>query len=159
MSTDAWRDYKIETAHRWLDGIRRQGIESQRLCALVEDLRYKATGLTAIDYAAHSPSQGPNKDAIPNAISVIQTAIAHYTTALAELTAAQHTADLALTKMDDTSLRAALTYHYLLGLEWCIVAKKMHYSESGLMKLRKRALAAAYDVMPLSERDPLPKAI
>lgn len=159
MPSEEWDEYRIAVAHKWLNGIRQKAIESQRLCALVEDMRGKATGLKGIDYATQSFTHAPNRDAIPNAVAGIQIAVARYCTALSELTADQQQAERALSELEDVSYRAALTYHYLLNTTWAACCERMGYSEGGMMKLRRRALSAAYDVMPLSEKDPLPRAI
>ena len=54
----------------------------------------------------------------------------------------------------------ALHLYYVDALDgWERVCVEMGYSYDGLMKLRRRALLHAYDVMPHTERDSLPPAI
>lgn len=151
--------YRAEQAHAYLERIRRLGEDCAALQAEVDDARERASGLTGIDYSRDLVSAMPNDEAFVNAVEAIRSAVADYVAKLAEHTDERHRASMAVMRMEDATEARALRLRYLLDMDWEAICVQMHYSYDGMMKLRRRALCSYYDVMPVSERDPMQAAI
>lgn len=150
--------YKAAQAEAWLDYVRSLGTRCATLRDAIEHERAAAEGVQAVCYDGmpHASSTG---DALPDAVARIQEAIAEFATELAGYTDAQTDAHRRLMRMPDASCSGCLVRHYVLGKPWKDVCERMGYSRDGMMTLRRRALAMAYDVMPHGWRDPLHPAV
>ena len=155
-AADELQRYRIEQAHDYLERIRKLGEDCAALQAEVDDARDRLGG---VDYSRDSISLSPNDDAMVEAVDAIKHAVRDYVMKLAEYTDERHRASMAVMKMDDATEARALRLRYLLNMDWEAVCVQMHYSYDGMMKLRRRALCSYYDVMPHTERDPMPSAI
>lgn len=156
--TEEYERYKASMAAQWLEHVAKVG---RRLRALEDEIaaqRANAEGVQAVCYDGmpRSPSDG---QALPNAVIRLQDLIADYCEEQAEYVEVQRDAHERLRKMDDPSRAECLAKHYLLGWKWERVCVHMDYTWDGMMGLRRRALADAYDVMPPAWRDPVHSAL
>lgn len=157
--SDEYDAYKRAQATRWLEHVRRLGGKCRALQREVEEHRELASGLKGLDYSAPAVSASSSPDGIPNAVALLLETIEDYCTELAGYVAEQKAAHDALNSMSDELGAEALKRHYLCGQSWESCCVDMGYSWQGMMSLRKRALAMAYDVMPTERRDPMQPAI
>ena len=152
--------YRTDQAEAWLMKVRKAVGYAK---ALEESAAYHfaaADNLKSMDYSAIRVTTSPTPDQIPNAV------IAHIEAgkALGEVAASASEriaqAARALSQMDDATEAMCLQLYYVDALEtWEHVCVRMHYTYDGMMKLRRRALLHAYDVMPHVERDAIPTAL
>ena len=151
--------YKAEQAHAYLDGIRKAGESCAGLVELVADARARAEGLGGVDYRAERVSGSPSAKDMADKVAEIRERGDAYLMALADYEERRHQANEALMRMEDATCEAALRRRYLLGWDWERVCVRMGYSYDGMMKLRRRALAEYWEVMPHTERDPIHRAV
>lgn len=156
---DEYRTYRIEQAHAYLERIRKMGDSCASLQQEVEDARAKAEGVTGIDYSKDMVQVAANDDAMVNAIERIHAVMRAYTVKLSEMLDERKRASDSLNLMDDYTEARALRLRYICNWKWERVCTEMNYSWDGMMSLRRRALCSYWDVMPVSERDQIPKAI
>lgn len=151
--------YRIEQADAWLSKARKL-VGYERAMRKAADAQYElADGLRGIDYARDHVSTSPISDAIPNAVAV-HVDVGGSLDAIADNAKERiEEAARALDSMDDPTEAAALTLYYIACHKWEEVCVELSYSWDGMMTMRRRALLHAYDVMPHSERDPMPSAI
>ena len=151
--------YKRAQAARWLEHVRCLGGKCRALQREVEEQRELAAGVKGLDYSAPSVSASSSPDGIPNAVALLLETIDDYCTELAGYVAEQKAAHDALNAMSDELGAEALKRHYLCGQSWESCCVYMGYSWDGMMKLRRRALLSAYEVMPPEWRDPAHQAV
>ena len=158
--TEEWEQYRYAQARAWLEHIRALGERVDSTKALIDSERNMMDGVRGIDYGASNGggSSSPD-DAMVNAIAKMQRHIAEYAALLSEYEDERYDARNHLAKMEGHAERQALTYRYLLGWSWDDVCAAMFYTHDGMMKLRRRAIVSAYDVMPLEWRDPVQHAL
>ena len=156
---DEYRTYRIEQAHAYLERIRKMGDNCASLQQEVEDARTRAEGVTGIDYSKDMVQVTANDDAMVNAIERIHAVMRAYTVKLSEMLDERKRASDSLNLMDDYTEARALRLRYICNWKWERVCTEMNYSWDGMMSLRRRALCSYWDVMPVSERDQIPKAI
>lgn len=156
---EEYRAYRAEQAHAYLERVRRAGESCAGLREMVDDARERASGLRGVDYSAVRVSTSPTADAVPDAVAHIQELVGAYASDLAAYEGMRHEANMALLSMDDATLAKALRLRYLCGWNWERVCVDMRYSWDGMMKLRRRALAEFWEVMPRDARDPVPPAV
>lgn len=147
---------RIDMARAWLEKCRKTvGYER----TLRESAAAHYDMLKGIDYSAVNVQSSPSPDAVPNAV-IAHEGIAEKLDAIAD-DAARRIADAAaaLASMDDSTEARCLHLYYIDAVDtWERVCEIMTYSYDGMMKLSRRALIHAYDVMPYSEREPIYKA-
>lgn len=151
--------YRAGQAHAYLERIRQSGEDCAGLRMLVDDARYRASGLTGIDCSEPAVSSSPTADAIPDGVDGIISLVRGYAASLAAYERKRDEARKALRLMPSQTDAKVLMLRYLLGLPWEHVCVEMGYTYDGVMKARRRALADFYGVMPHSERDPVPPAV
>lgn len=156
---DEYESYKAEQAERWLDRIRRLGSRVDTLRMEIDAERQAASGLKAVRFDGMPRAKRSDGDAMVDAVARIQERVADYASELSGYLDERQEAHDALSAMGDEACRRALTMRYLLGLPWERVCVDMGYSWGGMMKLRRRALVSAYDVMPVRHRDPKHPAV
>ena len=156
---DEYMSYRIDQAHAYLERIRKLGEDCAALQAEADDARERASGLKGIDYSKDKVSVSPNDDAMVNAIERIHATIRDYVVKLSELLDERKAASDALNLMDDYTEAKALRLRYICNWKWERICTEMNYTWDGMMTLRRRALNSYWDVMPLSERDPMQPAI
>ena len=151
--------YRIEQAERWLGKVRKTVGYSKRLEESAAAIIARADNLRGMDYSAVNVQTSPTPDAIPDAI-IMADELGETLSVLSEGARERvNQAARALAMMDDPTEATCLQLYYVDACDsWERVCVKMHYSYGGMMKLRKRALLSAYDVMPHAERDPIPIA-
>lgn len=149
---------RIDMAHAYLERIRKMGEDCAGLRDQIDDAYYRAEGVGGMDYSAVRVSTSPNADALPDAVASIQEQIRGYVTDLAAYEDERHEAHKSLMLMHDQVEAKALRYRYLLGWKWERICTEMDYTWDGMMKLRRRALADYWEVMPRAERDAIPQA-
>lgn len=156
--TEEYERYKAAQAARWLEHVARLGRRKHALEDEITHMREEADGVRAIAYDGmpHAQSDG---DALELSVIRLQERIKGYATEIAEYVEAQHEAHEALRKIEDAACAECLTRHYLMGWTWERTCVAMQYSWDGMMGLRRRALASAYEVMPTKWRDPMHSAI
>lgn len=104
-------------------------------------------------------SGSPNPKRFEDAMVRLEELIAEYCTEMAGFVDEQHEAHVALSRMSRPEYSRALTSHYLLGKTWEMTCVEMGYSWQGMMKLRRRAIDEAYDLMPEEwRRNAIPNA-
>ena len=157
--TEEWERYRRGQAAKWLEHIHRLGARVETMRREIDAEREAASGLKAIQYDGMPNAATSTGDALPNAVIRIQERIAAFVEEMERYTDERGRAHDALSGMSDPLEHRALTYHYLLGYSWEECCVRMHYSYDGMMKLRRRALADAYEVMPMEWRDPMHRAI
>lgn len=158
-ANDEWERYRRAQAERWLKHVMALGRRVRALQDEIECQRDMAAGLKGVDYDGMPKASGSSADAMPNAVIKLQGLIAEYCAELDGYVLEQREAHEALSALDDGATREALTRHYLLGRPWEQCCVEMGYTYDGMMKLRRRALSCAYDVMPFRRRDPMHPAI
>jgi len=151
--------YRISQAEAWLSKVRRL-VAYERAMREAAEVQYEmADGLRGLDYSRDQVAVSPTPDAIPNAVIAHDEAGDSLSSIADSARERIAQAARALDKMPDPTEAAALTFYYIACRKWEAVCVKMDYTWDGMMKLRRRALLHAYDVMPHSERDPMESAI
>ena len=151
--------YRIEQADAWLSKVRKL-VAYEKAMREASEVQYEmADGLRGIDYSRDHVATSPTPDAIPNAV-IAHDEAGDSLASIAE-SARERIAQAAraIDSMEDPTEAAALTLYYIACRKWEAVCVKMDYTWDGMMKLRRRALNSAYDVMPHSERDPMQPAV
>lgn len=152
LLTNEGEQRRIDMARAWLEKCRKTvGYER----TLRESSAAHYDMLRGIDYSAVNVQTSPSPDAVPNAV-IAHEGIAEKLDAIAD-DAARRIADAAaaLASMDDPTEARCLHLYYIDAVDtWERVCVKMAYSYDGMMKLSRRALLHAYDLMPHTERDP-----
>lgn len=157
LMTPEGEQRRVDTARAWLEKCRK-AVGYER--TLRESAQAHYDLVRGIDYSAVSVQSSPSPDAVPNAV-IAHEGIAAKLGALAD-DAARRIGEAAesLAAMDDPTEAQCLHLYYIDALDtWERVCVKMGYSYDGMMKLSRRALLHAYDVMPHTERDPMPPAM
>lgn len=154
----------IETWHAdqaaiYLDGIRGKAMRIKSLSMAIEQRREIADGLKSMDYSRGVVSTTANDDAIPDAVDSIDRMITALETMRDICQADIEAAHRALDSMGNSMYAGILEMHYLCGEPWHGCAEAFGYSKRGIMKLRPKALAEFYDVMPMTRRAEVPSAI
>ena len=157
--TEEYEEFRAEVAHSYLERIRKMGEDCAGLQAQIDDAYAKAEGVRGIDYSAVRVSASPTSDAMPDAVAMLQERIRDYVADLAAFEEERHAAHISLMSMPDQTEARVLRCRYLLGWKWERICNEMDYSWDGMMKLRRRALADYWEVMPRSEKDAIPPAI
>lgn len=155
---EEYERYKAAQAARWLEHVAQLGTRCATLQAAIEQERANAEGVRAVCFDGMPRAQSTG-DALPNAVIRIQDAIRDFMTELAGYVEAQTDAHERITRMQDAACSGCLERHYVLGHPWERVCVDMGYSWQGMMSLRRRALAMAYEVMPTEWRDPMESAV
>lgn len=157
---DELQRYRIEQAERWLKKVRRTVGLSKKLEESANEVMARAKNLRSVDYSAIRVTTSPTPDAIPDAI-ILADEMGETLGVLSESARDRvNQAARALTEMDDATEVTCLLLYYVDAYDtWERVCVAMEYTYDGMMKLRRRALLHAYDVMPHAERDPLQPAI
>lgn len=151
--------YRADQAHAYLERVRRLGDGCAAMKQLVDDARERADGVKGVDLSAIYVQTSPTGDRMVDAVEEIRTRIREYATALAEYESERKQANDSLLMMVNFTEATALRLRYLLGWRWERICTEMHYTWDGMMSLRRRALSDYYDVMPISQRDPMHPAI
>ncbi|MBR4687087.1 MAG: hypothetical protein IKP01_02135 [Bacteroidales bacterium] len=158
--TDEYEQYRIGQAEAWLAKVRKAVGYARALEESAASHLAMADGLKGIDYSRVSVSQSMYVDGIPDAVA------AHLEAGESLAAVARSARDRvteaarALDRMDDPTEATCLHLYYVDALEsWEHVCVRMHYTYDGMMKLRRRAVLHAYDVMPHAEREPIHPAI
>ena len=157
--TDEYEAYKAGQASRWLERIRRLGARAETLRMEIDAEREAAAGLRAMRFDGMPRARRADGDAMADAVARIEERVAGYASELSAYLDERAEAHEALASLEDEACRRALTMRYLLGKPWERVCVDMGYTWDGMMKLRRRALSEAYDVMPARHRDPKHPAI
>jgi len=156
---EEYRRYRIGQAAAWLGRVRDAGTRARRLEAEVSELRARAEGVGAIDYTRERVSRSPRTDRAAKVADELFEAI---DSALAELDAflrERRRARACLDGLSDEIGRSALIRHYLVGESWRAVAEAMGFDVRQMYRIREVSLCELYDLMPATERDPLPPAL
>ena len=156
--TEEYECYKAKQAEAWLDHVVQLKSRCDTLRDIIEHYRSLAEGVNAIQYDG-MPRAASDGQAIPNAVARIQELTCEFDIELAEYVEEQNDAKTRLMKMPDGDCARCLVLRYVLGYRWSDVVAKMGGTLDGMMKRHRRALALAYDVMPLEYRDPMEPAI
>ena len=156
--TEEWDEYKYEQARAWLEYVRGLGERAKVAQALVESERELLDGLRGIDYSSDGPTS-PNDDALVDAISRLQDHIKQYIENLVEYVDVRADAVKRINGLKYAHEIECLYYRYMRNKSWEEICVDMAYTHDGMMKLRRRAIVSAYEVMPNDWRDPLHPAI
>lgn len=159
-NTSEWQRYRISQASSWLERVRKLVGYRDSLEASAAAQLEAADNLRGMDYSAVHVQTSPTADAIPNAIIRHEEAADAFRAIADDAAARMVQAARALAQMTDPNEARALHLYYVDALDgWERVCVEMGYSYDGMMKLRRRALLHAFDVMPHIERDALPPAL
>ena len=132
-----------------------------RVKSLQAEIEVKKNDLLpgALSYREHV-SASVEVDALESAICELQELIGEYATELRGYIDEQRIAHAVLQRLDDPKCAAAFTSYYIDAMPWERVCVDLGYSWPGIMKMRKRALCAVYDLMPENwRREPIPNAM
>ena len=162
LMTDEGVDRRVRIVTRWLENVSKAVERKFDFLSNIESFYSMADNLRGIDYSKDRVKTSPTPDAIPNAIIEAEEMGDVFCELYESVSGRVMQAELALLKMEDQREASALSLYYLAfdshGKRkydtWEKVGKRMGYSYDGMMKLRRRALLHAYDVMPHIERDP-----
>ena len=158
--TPEYEQYRIGQAEAWLEKVRKSVSYAQRLEESAAAQFALADGLRGMDYTRDRISTSPTPDAIPNAVAAHMEMGGSFAQIAEDARRRAVEAAAALADMDDPTEATCLHLYYVDALEtWEHVCVKMHYSYDGMMKLRRRAVLHAYDVMPHAEREPIAPAL
>lgn len=158
---EEYERYKRKQAQCWLEHCRGLVAEVRAAEQVAANELAVADGLKAVDYSKAVVKSSPIVDAAERAI-LNHMEVADALKATAEECAMERADALArISRIGNTTERAFLTAYYLdASLPSCKdVAEAMNYSYDGIMKVRRRALSSAYEVMPHRWRDALPTAM
>lgn len=150
--------HKYRQAKAWLVGLARLREEVATLKAVADSQRELALTVSGLDYGARAQGAA-NDDAIPNAIARFEEAAAEYAERSAELVGEQERALDLLHGMEDPRHYRCLALRYLCGWGWPRIEREMGYSHDGMKSLHRKAVIAAWDVMPYWLKDPSSNAI
>ena len=157
---EAYEQYCIDQAEAWLSKVRRTVGYSKRLEESAAIVMARADNLKAMRYDEVRVKSSPTPDAIPNAIILAEEMGVTLSEIAGESRERVLQAARALSRMDDANEATCLQLYYVDAVRtWEMVCVNMNYSYDGMMKLRRRALLHAYEVMPHSEREPIHPAI
>lgn len=160
MMTPEYERYCTEQAEAWLVRVRKTTAYAKRLQEQAETILARADNLRGLDYSSERVQTSPTPDAIPDAVILADELGATLKGISDDARRRVSDAALALSRMDDPTEALCLTMYYVDACDtWERVCVEMHYSYDGMMKLRRRALLHAYDVMPHTERDSIPSAM
>lgn len=160
MMDEELQRYRIEQADAWLSKVRKTVAYSKKLEESVAIIKQRADNLRGMDYSRDSVKASPTPDAIPDAIILADEMRDTMQDISENARERVNQAARALASMDDPTEATCLMLYYVNACDtWERVCVDMHYTYDGMMKLRRRALNSAYDVMPHSERDPMQPAI
>lgn len=157
--TEEYERYCRAQAARWLEHVMSLGTRVRALQAEIDAQRELASGVKGMSYDGMPGPKTAYGDALPDAVARIEDMVACYCTELAGYVDEQREAHAALAGMEDEACRSAITRHYLACESWERVCVEMGYTWDGLMKLRRRAMLDAYEVMPIRWRDPIHRAV
>lgn len=152
-------DYRIEQATAYLEKVRKMAVRLISLTANIEEQKAIASGLTGIDYSRDIVKTSPTDDKMPNCVTKILQLVDDLQALHDEYDNRIRMALAAIARMKSSECAASLEMHYIAGKDWAAVASALGYTKPGMMSLRKRALNEFYDVMPQTQRDPIPEAI
>lgn len=150
--------YRAAQAAQWLEGVRASRARAESLRREVEDLRGDMAFVKGVDYSRGGGGR-PDADAIPRAVERLQESVDRYAFELASYAEMQADAHERLSLMRSPECSECLRRRYLLGQDWADACEAMGYTRDGMMKLRRRALAEAWEIMPLRWRDPMNPAV
>lgn len=151
--------WHADQAAAYLDGIRGKAMRMKSLAMAIESNRETADGLKSMDYSRGPVSATASDDAIPDAVDSIDRLTQRLESMRDECHADIEAAHRALDSMGNSMFAAILEMHYLCGEPWNGCAEAFGYSKRGIMKLRPKALAEFYEVMPETRRSEIPSAI
>ena len=151
--------YRADQAHAYLERIRQAGEDCAGLQAQIDDAYSRAAGIRGIDYSEARVKVSPTADAIPDAVGRIVDKIREYAADLAAYEDDRYAAHRTLSLMLNQTDAKVLRLRYLLDWSWERICCETSYTYDGMMKLRRRALASYWEVMPREGRDPMHPAI
>lgn len=157
--SEEFEKYRAEQAAGWLEHVMATGARVRALRAEIDEQRSIASGLRSMVCDGMPRQTCAYGDALPDAVIRIQELVRGYCAELAGYVDEQREAHEALARMDDPLLADVLVRRYLLCRPWSRVCEETGYTYDGIMAVRRRALSAAYDVMPVRFRDPLHRAV
>lgn len=158
--TPEYEQYRIEQAEEWLDKVRKSVAYAVRMEESAAAQYALADNLRGMDYTRDHVKGSPSPDAIPNAVANHIDLGKAFAEISEDARRRAEEAARALARMDDPTEAACLHLYYVDALEtWEHVCVRMHYTYDGMMKLRRRAMLHAYDVMPHAEREPMAPAL
>lgn len=155
MMTTEGEQRRIDATREWLDKVRKTVTYAAWLEESAEVQFSRADGLKAINPENGKVRKSPYADAIPDAVAAHQDAGEALKAIAASARDQIGEAAGAIAKMDDKTEATCLQLYYIDAYDtWERVCVAMHYSYDGMMKLSRRALLHAYDVMPHYRKDP-----
>lgn len=157
--SEEFEKYRADQASRWLEHVMASGAKVRSLQAEIDEQREIAAGVSSPAVDGMPRARAATADALPDAVARIESLIAEYCAELAAYVDEQREAHRALSAMPNAAHAEALKRRYLLCRPWPQVSEEMGYTKDGMMKMRRRALCEAYDVMPANWRDPRHPAI
>ena len=158
--TPEYEQYCIGQAEAWLEKVRKSAAYARQLEESAAAQYALADGLKAMDYSRIRVAVSATPDAIPNAVANHVEMGDKFKQISDDAKRRMTEAAVAIAQLDDPTESTCLHLYYVDALEtWEHVCVKMHYSYDGMMKLRRRAVLHAYEVMPHAEREPRAPAI
>lgn len=155
---EEYERYKYDQARAYLEHVRALSCRTQALRAEVEAQRELADGVRAMRYG-EGGGGGAETDRMAETVARLQDLVRGYCAELSAYVSEQQAAHERVGLMDRPEHAQAITGYYLLGRTWERVCVDMGYTWDGMMKLRRRAVAEFYDVMPPEWRDPRHPAV
>ena len=154
---DEFKEWKADQSRRYFKHVRELSSLERLYRNSLETVRGIEKG---IDYARPAVAHSPYPDAIPDAVAQLQALELRYEVTLYEFAYERTRAEMIVGKLDDPRYVEVLTYYYLNGLAWRVVAdeKHMNYDMRWCMRLADQALSEVYWFIPREWRRPIPKA-
>ena len=161
LTTEEWENYKRSKARAWLATVRRT--KSQLQAAIDEVIELRSTMSITGSYALDGMPRNPNTSdsAILNAICAIEQRCDNLNARVDEYKRVVTAADDVIASLVSHEFASVvIDYHYLRGMNYNDVAKKIGYSETTVRNyITPVALSEVYDKMPHIYRDQIPQAI
>jgi len=156
---DEFREYRIEQAGAWLDRIRRMGVKVRTLEGEIAELRADAEGLKALDYTRERVSMSPSGDRMAEIAALVFDKLDEFTDEYGGYMFERERARSCIMRLPDERHAAVLVRRYLSGQLWKEISESMGYDLRTVYRLRADGLCELYDLMPPTERDPIPSAM
>lgn len=150
-------DVRRICSEAYLEYVRSLRSNAETLHEEIEMLK-NTMALTGVQYS-ESVTTSTKGDALESSVIELHELIAKFCDEHRAFVSEVEQAHEMLEQLPKQEYTDALKLYYLCGWTWKRTYEKLHYSESGMKKIRKAALIALYDYIPEEWKRILPKAL